>query len=107
MSKGLDSLRRWKKCQRRVASAVMRAAKAGKHPRSAELKRAANAIASVACSKGAAKAKTKMRKMRKMSKSRPDRAWSTRDWDPPDFSRNLLTRTPERAPSAYDDTWGY
>ena len=98
-TKGLASLRKWKKCQRRVANAVMRAAKAGKHPRSAELRAAANSLASLACSKG--------KKMKKTTRKGVRRSKRTPAFTPhiPDFARQHAHRPPP--PSAYDDNWGY
>lgn len=74
---GLSSLRRWQKCQRNVAKKVLRAAgRPASTAKHAELKRAANALASIACSKG-----TKKSSKRRGKRSKP--------FVPPDFSRQL------------------
>lgn len=93
MSNGLSALRKWKKCQRKVADAVLRAVPKAKRP---ELKSAANALARDACSKGS-RGTAKLRKRTRKSKYQPPKSM-------PDFSRNLLTRTPH---SPYEDNWGY
>ena len=65
MARGLDALRRWKKCQRRVSNAALKSAlsatpKKLRGLKRAELSRVANVLASVACSKGT-KQKTRRR----------------------------------------------
>lgn len=68
-AKALASLRKWKKCQRRVANSVLRAAKAGKAnaAKKSQLKAAANAFASVACSKGVKKTRRSKRGSKRFS----------------------------------------
>lgn len=86
---GLSSLRKWQKCQRGVAKKVLRAAGGMKGPNAAELKRAANALASIACSKKKVKAKKGVRRSTRAS------ARSHAPWAPPDFARHLAPQHEE------------
>ncbi|TAL42404.1 MAG: hypothetical protein EPN91_08475 [Salinibacterium sp.] len=122
MSKGLASLKRWKKCQRRVATKALKAVNYHvSRPNASAMKAAANALASAACSKGTKGTKGKKRSSkrtqwpwrkgdsssasryeRKQRNSKRAKAYDKR-FEPPDFARQFAPSPP----SAYDDNWGY
>ena len=88
-NKGLASLKRWKKCQRRVAKSVLRAVPKAKRD---SLRGAANKLAALACSKG----------LKRTKKSRAGRGMRSsvvrtrgKRFSPPDFAVQLPYRPPE------------
>ena len=95
MSKGLASLRRWQKCQRRVAGVALKAAlratpKALRGEKKSELSRAANVLASVACSKSSGRKQGRRipRSMRTHMESIPRRHRGKGTPGPSYFNRN-------------------
>jgi len=109
---GLDSLKRHQKCMRvsssRIYRAAMKGAKNKTKAKRAEVKAAASAVARVACAVTVgSRRRAAPKRSKKGSRRSSRRSGATTTFNPPDFSRNLLTRTPPQRETAYDDNWGY
>lgn len=97
MLSSLASLKRHQKCMRTatkaIAAAAMKKSKVKTKAKRAQVKAAASQLARLACSVSIAP------RMRRSKKGKRKSSRSTRStFNPPDFSRNLLTSTPSYEP---------